>query len=672
MPEKNLPKKTELQMKKDNQVEAPPYSDFERDYWQQLVSDLVAARDQRERSWEEFDDMTYSKRYESNRQKDNAYVAKKKNKYDVRVTSGVTREKDTSLLSSFLNLNLQPNIQAFDSNQMEIADLGEDIEDAVLKSREIEDYDTKRITIYRELIAQGDVFVEEVWHEEYGLEKVLKNDDIKDEYGRIKADAIEWVQRRVLKKAMCKTKLHDGRKVLLGDIFTEHSDDQDMIAVYEAMPRTKAEALYGGFDRWKYVPYNIENTGLPSEISDIDNETWNLFDVEKDYVGVLKIQKKFMNEYMIMCNGVMMLPAQFPLTAISPTGDYTISQGKLDPIPHFAYSRSQPGKMRFDQEIVDEFYKLAVEKMRQSFKPTLGTKSKKRASDRIFVPGAVVRGVAEGEFFPIHQYNQGLTQGEFSFLQMVQDMINNKSLDPVVTGNDPGGDVTATEFIGRKEQQMLKLGAMLDGLKSLERQMTWRRIYNILQNWTKPLQENIDQTKKNIEYVYRRESIDKSFNDGKQGTKILEFTPAEKYLSVSDLQKREDQLSKFYGKQVRISQLDPVALRNLRAFWYVTMQPSQENTDKLSQILFVQNLAEAMNMFGPQAINMDHAKKRFAQLIGEDYDKFFNTEMPQTPMMPNPAMSQQLSGGGNTPMAQGIKGMKGAATNQQPTANVQV
>jgi len=666
MPEKNEPKKTELQEKQDNTIEAVPYTDFERDYWKQLVSDLVGARDQRERSWEEFDDMSYSQWYDNNRRKDLAHVAKKKNKYDVRVTTGVTREKDTSLLSSFLNLNLEPNIKAYGEDQFEIVDLGEDIEDAVIKSRLIEDYKDKRIAIYREFISQGDVFVEEVWHEEYGLEKILKNDNIKDEYGKVDTEKIEWVQRNVLKKAMCRSNLLDGRKVLLGNIRTEIIDDQDMVATYEAIPRSQAKALYGNFDRWNYVPYAVESNGLPSEIADIDNTTWNLFSLEKDFVGVLKIQKKYANEYQIMLNGVMMLPAQFPLTAISPTGDYTISQGKLEVISHFAYSKSQPGKMRFDQEIVDEFYKLAVEKMRQSFKPTLGTKSKKRASDRLFVPGAVVRGVSEDEFFPIHQYNQGLTAGEFSFLQMVQETINQKSLDPVVTGGDPGGDVTATEFIGRKEQQMLKLGAMLDGLKSLERQMVWRRVYNILQNWTSGIDEKIDQAKENAGTVYRRESIDKSFADGKQGTKVLEFTEGKNFMDVTELQKKEDEMSKFYGKQVRISQIDPVELRALKAFWYVTMQPNEESTDKLSQILFIQNLGEAMQMFGQESVNQDHAKKRFAQLIGEDYDKFFNTEQSRAPQLPQQRSARM--GGGN-PVAAGLKG---AAKNQQPTANIQI
>jgi hypothetical protein len=138
------------------------YAEEELKFRYNKIRELCYMRDDRDQIHPELDNMTYLEYYDNNRKKDLSFIPPKKNRADVRVVTGTTREKDTTLLSTLLNLNLEPNITAFDTDDMVVAELGDNMSDSVKKSREIENYDKKRPIIYREMISQGDVFVQEI------------------------------------------------------------------------------------------------------------------------------------------------------------------------------------------------------------------------------------------------------------------------------------------------------------------------------------------------------------------------------------------------------------------------------------------------------------------------------------------------------------------------------
>ena len=78
-------------------------------------------------------------------------------------------------------------------------------------------------------------------------------------------------------------------------------------------------------------------------------------------------QNKWTNEFMIWCNGVMMLPLGYPLTALNGKCEYTVIKLSVEPISEFFfYSKSIPAKTKVDQAIYDEMYRLMILKFRQS------------------------------------------------------------------------------------------------------------------------------------------------------------------------------------------------------------------------------------------------------------------------------------------------------------------
>lgn len=594
------------------------YTPEEHLHYGELVRQLCEMRDERDRVHSELDGMTYLEYYDNNRRKDLSYIPPKTSKNDIRLSSGVIREKDTSLVSTVLNLELNPDISAFDKDDNFISELGDNIGDLVKKSREIEDWQLYRAKIYREMFSQGDVFVEEVYSEEY---TPMPTSNIS--FDPSKDDPATFKSRELVRKteAKCTTRMIDGRKVYLGSMRKEYVKDQDVVAILTIYSREEAKAKYGQWTRWKHVPTTID-TIQNFEGDGVTYKTWNLTKLSgTNDVAEIKIFDKRRNRFMILLNGIMMLPITYPLTAISPTGCIPISQGKCEIISGFAYSKSIPSKTKVDESILDEMKKLMIRKMRQSAEPPKGSRKSKVHSRDIFNPGKITYDVQDGDLFDLIQ-NPGITAADFSFYSLVQEDINNKSINAIAAGEGATGDPTATQVLEEKQQAMVKLGLALDGVLNLERQIVWNRIYNILYHWTKPVSSEVDEVRNEIKNVYRTISVNTSLDTGQRGTKQFRFT-TDQYPDIRDQEEEEARMSEQEGRPYQIVYLNPEMLRSLKYIWYVMINATPKTNDTLSMMLFVQNIQTAIDLFGYEAVNMDYIKQRYATLVNEDYSKLF-------------------------------------------------
>lgn len=587
---------------------------------------LNAARDMRDRPQPELDNMTPVEYYESNRKKDLSYLPPKINKTDVRITSGLTREKSTTLLSTVLDMNLEPNITGFDTDDMLVAELGDNVSDMVKKSREIENWEKKRPIIYREMIAQGDVFVQEVFVEDF------RNMPITDLDWDPKQNGVsEFTLQERLKRlfAGCAVRMINQKKIYVGDIRCEYLEDQDMVAVMNIYSRQQAFSRYAYWERWANVPTTIDTT----QYFALDGNTyksWNLVRLaNQDQVSEIMIWRPKLNRFQILLNGVPMLPHNMPMTYLFPSGEVPIAQGKLEPISDFYLSKSIPSKTKIDQEVLDETTKLMVEGMRQSRKPPMGNQSKKIYSSGIFVAGKITPDIKPGQIFSLLPPEAlGIKPSEFNFYNLIKQGINDKTVSDTFAGENQGGgggegqNPTATQINTEKQQQALKLGSSLDGFVNLERRMTWLRIYNIMENWTQPLDKNWNKDKTDFDAVYRQFSVQTTLEEGQKGVKMFRMTD-EEYPDIGDHQKEEEKLTKQHGQPVRIVYMDPTVLRAMKYTWFIVINPTPSSNDMLTQLMFIQNLNEAITLFGPDALNIEYIKQRYAILINEDYNKFF-------------------------------------------------
>lgn len=612
------------EMEKDMTPLFPDYSEEELHYRSCLIKKLTHAQTQRNAPHPELNDMSYPEYYASNLKAANSYIAPKRNSEDTRIVTGTTEEKGNTLISAVLNYNLESNVMAFDRDNMEVDELGKNTEDLIKKSREIEDYDLKRLLSYKELFDQGTNFVEELWVEETKIEKKLDKIDWRD---GVTVSKIKWTPKDVAGFTGCQTRLMRGDKVYLGNIHEFDIKKQPYIFTIDIMPYSEAEAVYKNWDRWDFVPKKVTRV-LPSEDSTMRN--WTLEEMQENYVEVLKFQDKYANDFMIMINGVMMLPCGFPLEAVSPSGEYTIAKGDIYPISQFfAYSKSIPAKTKVDQEVLDELLKLIILKTRKSFAPPMANNTGRVLSRKIMNAGEITNQLDATKLVEIGT-NNGVNQSEFSAYEFIKNIIDQKSTSPAFGGDASNGRQTATEILELKKQQMMKLGLVIYGVMSLEKQLSWLRIYNILANWTKVQDSKVNELTGEMEDMFKTVMVDSPMENTVTGKKIIQFSPDAAQYSPDQIMEEEKQLSEQMRMPVRKTYMHPDVAK-MKYFWYITIAPSEKATSDLEFVMFKQTISDAIQLFGPQAMNFQYLMDRFAVLSKQNPAKFFNKGVPAMP-----------------------------------------
>lgn len=643
--------------KEDYRAEHLEYSDEEIAYRGFLIKRMVGAKNARGQEHTEFDDMDYETHYETNAKAANSYIPPKKNKEDTRVVTGTTREKEHTMISMLLNFNFQPNIVAFDEDDQPVFELGEIMQDMVKKSREIEEYEQQRVLVYKELLDQGSCFVEEQWMEPTTIQKTLKSQDWAD---GLKVNKITWEKKIVKEPGIAQVNLIAGTRVFLGNIKEFFIEKQPFVFTAERITWEQAKMLYGDWDRFQYVPKTTQYFGeVPVDTGDSTYRHWSLYETEEGQVEVLKYQDKWANEYMVILNGVMMLPIEFPLTAVSPSGEYTIAKGDSEPISRFfAYSKSAPAKTKVDQSIVDEMTKVFIGKVQKSLKWPLANNTGRVLSRDVFLPGKIVSGVDPEKLKPIGQV-EGITQSEFAMYELMRKLIDEKTVSASISGDIT--KATLGEVLEAKRASMQKIGYALVGVTAMEMRLAWLRIHNIIRHWTEPVDRRVSDVRGKLQGVHRTISVSTHMEDGADGVRSIEFSdqlagriPSEQMLTI------DQYLSQREGRPIRKTYLSPSLLKKLKFKWYITINPTEKDASEIKRATFMKNVSDAKTIFGPMSTNDEFLKGRFAGLIGEDPEQYWSKGAPTMPMMGGEVQPDQMQ----RQVAQGIMG-----PTKQPTVN---
>ena len=643
---------------KTKQVPEVDYTEDEKAFRSMIIERMEHARRQREQQHPEFDDMTYEEYWESNAKAANAYMPPKKNAQDTRTTSGTTKEKTGTLLSSILNYNFAPDVEAYDKDDLVVQELGTIMEDFIKKSRKIEkpDYEVKRPVVYKELFDQGTVCVEDVQVEFALPNKVAKNFKVN------KLKEMEWSERMDKVYKFCSTNVLCGLDVYFGNIREFYLELQPYIATKKKITRGEAQSIYGTWERWENVPVDLKRTAEDGADS-LPFNNWSLGDVEKDTVEVIKYYDKWANDFMILLNGVMMFPVRrnkkgklntFPLSSLNGECEYPLSKGDIDPISrNFAYSKSIPAKTKVDQALFDEMLKAIVLKTRKSYQPPMANNTGKMLSKKIFYPGTIHSGINPEKLQEIGE-NKGVTQSEFNSIQFIKQIIDEKSVSNVFEGQASKGQQTAREVTILKQQSMMKLGLAVTGVINLEKSMCKLRLNNILKYWTEPIDKRIVQLEDGLEQttnLYKTISIDTEFEEGKKGQRIVDFTEEE--MPTSEQVYAEEQLlSELNNREYRKHYINPKLLNSLDYNWYIEIVPTEKNTSELKVAMFEDMVQKMMAMFIPlgKMPNLDYIATRWATLQGEDPNRLFPPAQQQpmpmgmgAPGQPNNTLQNQLT-----------------------------
>lgn len=640
------------------------YTEEERQYRSYLIDRLNSARDAREDSHDEFDGMSYTQYYEANQKASISYVPPRKNKDDVNIVTGTTREKKIAIMSNILSQNFEGEVHAYEEDDTEDIEFGYSMGKMVVKSEQIESWDIEtKLLAYDELTSQGNVFVEDLHVIETKWDKKkVRLDNFTDE--TFKTFKPEKKIKEVY-KGMRRT-IIPGLFVYLGNIKEFQMEQQPFLFTVEILPWEEAKALYGAWPRWDYVPKKLIRTEGTDDSNDAYGMNYRLSQELPDgWVEIVKYQDKWNDEYQIMLNGVMMLPAEFPMPWED--GEYSIVKGNLEPLsPIFAYCKSTPAKTKVDQEVLDEMYRLSILKTRKSFMPPIANYSANILSQNAFLPGKVHNELQKGEVEVLggNPNMYSLQSSEISMLNMVKQFIDEKSINPIAQGQQPQGDPTATEVTEVQRQAKINMGLMMFGVMALHQKLTMKRISNILEHWTKATDTRVDKIKGTIEKKYMKMSVDAEIDSSGAGENIIEFTETpntpEELADLEEGIQRDSNGNKVGKKkppkQKRIYQLNPKVIRSTKYRWYTVITPTEKETSALNRVLFEDSVMKAANLFGLESLNQDYLKQKWATINHVPASKFFKAGAASTPpsaLVPGQDGSQ--AGSDITPARPGAK-----------------
>jgi len=597
----------------DENVTPPELTDEELAERSFDLNKLFAISQIRESPHPQFDGMGYMKYNETNEMADISYIAPKKNKYDTRVTSGITHEKDSSILALVSNFKFEPQVTVFYKDK-EMPELSTSCNAWIKKSRELDNYDEKRPINYRQLIVQGTAFAQVKHVCQYVPNKIIskKSQDV-DYTG---PEAIEWKEmgyKVQFDGTSCD--LVDGKKVFMEDYYQQNVRKQVGIYTVEYVPREIIASIWHESPRWKNVPKKCAPNGTIGAMITQGSiySDWFFLTLDFDKVEVIQAQRPFENRYQIYLNGVPMLPAGFPLTAVSPSGNPFLAKGDIDPMNMCAYSKGIPAKTKMDQALYDALNRVALIKFEQAAFPPAGNNSGRVLSPDIFMPSNMTRNLRK-EDISILTENQGLTPADFQYINMIKENIDNKSVTSLLENGQQPNDMTLGQYLDMQKRQLIKLGGIFDGVINWEKQIGHLILMDLLYN-----APNVNQSI----------PIKDSFEDGSKGLRVLRFkTP--NMSTPEQLHAEELQYKKETGQDVRYTDMDPKELRkmvnNPDYYFYWEVIPVEKNNDKVAQAFFVSMITQAAQLFGMQSMKVQNLKQRYAQVMGEQFDDLFLTQ----------------------------------------------
>lgn len=602
---------------------------------------MIAARDVRDAPHDEFDGMGFLKYMDVLKKADDQFVAPRKNKQDTSINLGTIRDKDTSLVEYAMKHDFEPVAQVYDDGDDMLLDLAETGEDMVRKSLLLENDKEKQKLVARSMVSFGTALVQDAWVERWIIEKTMG----KGYKAGLGSEKAEWSEKLVKQYDGCQSKLWDLRKCYFGDMrkfFMNGPQGQPFFFTVEYESYDVIKGIFGNWDRFKYVPTTVVYTPETSPTFTYTS-SWTLRPVSNNYVEIIFYYDPIANEVAITLNGVDMLPIMekkttvegldktlisgFPLTEVSPSGAIPFAKYDLEPMHDFAISKAQPGKMRVLADVENMLMKLNLIMVKQKAKPTMGNKSGKNFGNEITDPGTTINDIREGDIFPVLPNYTGMTQTDFSFYELVKKELNKNSVEDSFQGINPTqADKTATQEMNELKASSLKVASLFDGLISGRSQLYWLRTYNIIKNWTKPIDIKIDVFKKAIDNKYRSITLPTHVDGGQKATKKIVFTK-DTTMSSEDVHQEElDHAKKNGGGEMRITYVHPEQLAALKLNWFYTCVPVPNGSDPLAYMLFAKQIVDAQTFFGPDSLNVKKLKHKFANMTGQDFDTWFIAE----------------------------------------------
>lgn len=624
------------------------YKEEDREYLSFLQSRLEKAKLAKNQPYPEFKNKTYYQYYEENEKIANTYLEESKNEDDVIVSAGTIEQKLDSLLSHINNLNLAPDVLAFDKENNQIVALGHALED-IIHDTEIRDGgdgagdEEKKLLRQRELLKQGTVFVQEEWCKRWEIKKKLTDKKYDGKFKDFTGYTKELVK---VFEGPTRTLLY-GPNVYLGDITKFYMEEQPFFFVLITTNYSEAKSKYGKFENWSYVQAGkVPETEANTARTIYDNK-WRLTELKADQVEIILYQDKFNDDFQIIINGVLMLPIGFPLSAVSPKGEYNVAKQVFRPISDkFAYGGSfvASGSVKELSRLIDEMLRLFVLKTRKSFTPAYVNTSGRVIPKKALSPGRISMGIDANSLVPISGPEvQGITSGEVAFYEKLGALVDRSTVSDQFTGQKADGTQTATQVLELQRQAKLTLGLTVASCMLLEKKLAYLRLWNILENWFEPVDKKVQQIGEARELVnrYRKVTRTDAIIPGEgpgDRSVIVEDGELPDEEVVRALERKEEEER---GRPVRRIYVNPEGIRTAGLLWFITINPKERESSPFFKAQFKEMVADIIGLMQFGSVpNREGLEEEFARIWGKPRGKLFSA----TQMSPDMAGVSAMGG----------------------------
>jgi len=635
----------------EKQVPVPSYDEKQKLQISALQTRLFSAQQTRDTSHPEFNGKTFIQNYEENERIANTFVLGKKFEGDISIASGTVEQKLYAVMSEVNRLSLAPQVLAYDEENEELKSLGKAMTDVLFDTSKREMDDEKRLLRQVELLKQGHVFIQESWVKRWKKEKTGVN---KNQIGKM--NGVSWKEKLTLAWSGPERNILYGPGVYLGNIKETETKKQPFIFTHKLTSYQEAKSRYGmedadgvnTWDNWKYVPTERVAKLTTENIENGQNNAWTLTTINKNQVEEIHYQDKFNDEYQIFLNGVPMLPIGFPLSAVSPGGEYNMDMQVYQYInAFFAYGRSFVAKVKEQSDILDELLKLLIIKTRKSIHPPYANSSGRVISPRVLMPGRITMGIDASSLQAIGQEGQGVISSEFSMFKLLQENIDENTVSKQFTGQQGKAGQTATETNILQAQAQKVLSLTIFAASMLEGKCGYLRLWNVLENYFEPYDTKFSEAQGKIEEMFRGTRRETDLGDG-MGTGVRKIIPTKGELPTSE-DIREEELftgtpQAGLGMRRKTREelglhplnniyLNPVKLKEAKIYWYIDVDTKEKETSNVEKLLFREELADiGMLMKMGARPKIEALQNQHALVWNRPKDKMFDSPIDPSNM----------------------------------------
>lgn len=600
-------------------------------YRSKRLMELQTAYVQRESPWMELNNAPYATYDLVNFQCDLAYNPPKINPGDSRIVSGYVREKDLTITSVIMDMNFQPKLTPFDKSDKQVVAACEIMTAKVKKALLQVNFRDEMENIARLMISRGNVFVDVKKQERMQVRKIKLGSGIS-------ANApIKW--KTIYEKVCdyCTIDTLPNTSVFPMNMREGGLKGQSRLYTVRHYPTAKLAQIFMNNPRWKAVPKTPAMT-----VPDIVNGIWGDYYLkmpDKEYAELVVMQSEVYNEYNAWVNGVQMYPVQdegglisgYPLTEVSPAGNFITCKGDYERIPFFFFSKSNPDKNFVKEEELNEVMRLMVLMLRQKTQPSVGNNTDRVLKSDMWLPNTVISDIRK-EDISILKPNDGIGQAEFSFWKMLSDSIDNTSVSKSLEGGE-NGDQTLGQYQDQKKEALKKLGLCLDRFVDLLRQIYW----NVLDNEISYLDQKIKQYKEDGTFVeaYNSFSIDDSI-DGRKGNIRVNLTDdtsgVDPYAQAKEEADSPLAIRTYHAKPKDLQKI----FKRIRDQVYmdVISQPEGEQVMLLGMLFNLLTQYANLRAGDTSKINFDYLETIIDQNSGFEPNKLFLDQPLRPPVQP--------------------------------------